>query len=91
MRPIGRIWDIRSCGAVIVSTPQTSVFSNGRLVAVMGAMDSHGGSALASSSGIFAEDLPVVFVGDYNTSCYYPWPHMGPHPLVTGDYYVAGD
>ena len=92
MRPIGRIGDIRSCGAIITFTPNTSVFANDRLIATLGSIDSHGGMAVFSyNSSIIVEGSPAVIVGDLNSGCIGPWPHSGPHPLVTGDYNVIGN
>lgn len=91
MRPVGRVGDVRSCGATILYTFQTSVFASGRLVAVVGSPDSHGGTALSTATATFVEGQLVTLLGDLNTGCYMPWPHTGAYPLVTGDNDVFGD
>jgi len=91
MRAIGRVGDLRSCGASIISTRNTSVFSNNRLVATMYSVDSHGGQALTYSYGIFVENLPVIMLGDPNDYCRWVWPPHYSQPLVTGDFNVYGD
>jgi hypothetical protein len=91
LRAVGRIGDFRSCGAVIISTSNTSVFASNKLIATLHALDSHGGSALAFSSGIFVENLPIVMLGDQNDVCKWVWPRHYSQPLVSADYTVYGD
>ena len=83
MRGIGRIGDMRSCGAVLMSTYNTSVFSSNRLVATLYTLDSHGGHAITFNSSIFAENLPVTLLGDTNDICSWIWPPHFSQPLVT--------
>jgi uncharacterized Zn-binding protein involved in type VI secretion len=91
MRAIGRVGDLRACGAIIISTFNTSVFANNKLIATLHALDSHGGNALTSSAGIFIENLPIITLGDPNDCCKWVTPKHYSQPLVTGDFDVYGD
>lgn len=91
MRPVGRIGDSRSCGATIIMSPNFSVFSNGRLVAVLGSLDSQGGIAQTTTFSLFAENLPVVLLGDINDVCRWVYPPHFCMPLVVGDDNVLGE
>lgn len=90
MRAIGRIGDIRSCGAILISTYNTSVFSNNRLVATLSTLDSHGGNAIGLGS-VFVEDLPVIILGSVNDWCKWVKPAHYTQPLITADFNVFSD
>lgn len=53
--------DARVCGAATVVAGQTTVFVNGRLWAVSGDPNSHGGGGLVpSGTSVFINGLPVI-------------------------------
>ena len=86
MRPIGRIGDICSCGAVFFLTQQTTVFSSGQLVLVGGSMQSHGGIGIPSPPyNTFAQGMPILRLGDISDVCRWVYPHHFSQPLTTGD------
>jgi|WetSurMetagenome_2_1015567.scaffolds.fasta_scaffold02911_10 hypothetical protein len=91
MRAIGRIGDIRSCGAIILSTYNSSVYADNRLIATLGALDSHGGNAINSSSSVFVENLPIIMLGDANDWCKWIHPAHYSQPLITADLSTFGD
>ncbi len=64
---IHRDGDLRLCGAITIATGQTSVYLNGKLIAVEGDQCSHGGGALISTSGstLYIEGKRAIVVGDY--------------------------
>jgi len=86
LKNVARIGDKRDCGAVIINPGQTSVFAGeGRLVAVLNALDSHGGLALCTQRNVFAELQPIIRIFDVNGVCAWAWPKHYARPLVTGD------
>jgi hypothetical protein len=61
MPEVHRDGDGRVCGASTVVVRQSTVYANGKLWAVQGDPNSHGGGALsASGSGVFVESTPVI-------------------------------
>lgn len=59
--------DSRNCGAVTVNSSQKTVFVNGKLWAVQGDQNSHGGGGLIPSSGkknVFIGGKLVIVQGD---------------------------
>jgi uncharacterized Zn-binding protein involved in type VI secretion len=85
MRPIATIGSLCSCGAIFIFTPQTTVFSNGILVVVLGGMQSHGGTITPVPCGVFAEGLPVAGVGDIVPVCPTVTPQHFTQPIISGD------
>lgn len=65
MPQIHRQNDLRSCGATTITT-QDFVSVGGKLVAVQGDLDSHGGGGLIAGLGSFVtiNNKPVIVVGD---------------------------
>ena len=89
---IHRDGDLRICGATTVVTHQSSVYLNGRLIAVEGDECTHGNGALISTSNtsFCIEGKRVIVVGDYafpDTLCYIVGPpHCRPIPITgSGD------
>jgi hypothetical protein len=60
MPPVHLHGDLRTCGATTVVTGQSTVRSNGRLWAVEGDLNTHGGGALIASSSLMIEGKRVI-------------------------------
>lgn len=58
--------DARSCGAATTVVEQSTVFCNGKLWAVKGDINTHGGGQLIDTAGhtVFCEGKPVIVKGD---------------------------
>lgn len=68
MKPVHRIGDLRACGAATIPAgPAVSrrVIINGRVVSLVGDLNTDGGGALASSATrVFVNGKNVVLLGD---------------------------
>ena len=61
LKKIHRHGDSRLCGATTTVTGQSTVYANGKLIAVNGDVNSHGGGALvAGSNNVYAGGKKVV-------------------------------
>jgi uncharacterized Zn-binding protein involved in type VI secretion len=60
MPPVHLHGDLRTCGATTVVTGQSTVRSNGKLWAVEGDMNTHGGGALIASSSVKISGKRVI-------------------------------
>jgi len=60
MPPVHRHGDARTCGATTIVTGQSTVRSDGKLWAVEGDQNSHGGGQLIASSSVYIEGKRVV-------------------------------
>lgn len=60
MPPVHLHGNLRTCGATTVVTGQSTVRSNGRLWAVEGDMNTHGGGALIASSSVSINGKRVI-------------------------------
>lgn len=86
--PLATVGSLRACSAQIFYSHSLDVYSSMLPVAVIGSLDTHGGNALVTSFGVFANMLPVVRLGDISAVC--PWvkpPHFC-QPIIMADYTV---
>lgn len=65
MPAIHRQDDLRTCGATTIATGQSTVYVEGKLIAVQGDNNTDGGGALiAGRSDVTIGNIPIIVVGD---------------------------
>jgi hypothetical protein len=84
-RKVGRLQDICSCGAMIVSGCSTNTFINNRPAALFGARTSHNSSMMICSGLCIVNNRKLVLMMDMHTGCPIFPPHP-PSPLITGSH-----
>jgi len=84
-RPIATLGSLRACGAQIFFSNALNVFANMKSVAVLGAIDSHGGTAITTTFQVYANMQPVVRLGDISSVCPWVYPQHYAQPIILAE------